>query len=538
MIEMSTNLSKKIKMFCKKLTFEYPRDKFNGKSSHMMGSVPDDIEIDRTKGNYFVLYGKYYWDYLKVLEALRDELSLEYLKDNELKNALWHFICEIIAGYSDYLNTNRLNEKIDEFLSSMLRPLEEYEVLIPILHLDANDLGIKMGDVTIKKFDELALQDWGILREWGVFKSTANKTMAIIPEKGNNPELICDRARRKADFIIRILQVSLSTDLYTRDENLLFKQEVYSFYRKRNTPSSVRKQWQSRYEFPPLVIDERLEKRINNFLGNISDILEEEKYPPKLRERFERALMWIGRSIEEEDPDIKIVNLSTALETILTDKSEGKKGEQLAYRMLLVNAHVKKPFIDPAKVLRIYELRSEIIHGSRIGIASDQEYSTMKFVAIETLRCSLEIIRRDGLKKHKDFINAIIESYKKSEKYLFSWDDLHNDGIEKLIRFPELLKFLMDDLDIDWAESAEIYKTNDRKTIRITKEKNSAEIKIDEEKEKATLKISDGISRALKVKKENGKLNIYRKTIQDWLEEQGDKRSLEIKKCMENDLAK
>ena len=504
----------------------------------MMGYVPDDIKIDRTKGNYFVLYDKYYRDYHDVLDALKEELYLEYLNENELKNALWHFICEIIARYSDYLNTDRLNKKINEFLSSMLRPLEEYEVLIPILQLDANDLEIKIGDVTIKKFDELALQHWGIPREWDVFREAANKTLAIIPEKGNNPKLICDRARRKADFIIRILQVSLSTDLYIRDKNLLFKQDECVFYRKKDTQSSVRQQCQNRYEFPPLVIDERLEKSMNNFLCNISDILEEEKYPPKLRERFERALMWIGRSIEEEDPDIKIINLSTALETILTYESEGKKGEQLASRMLLVNAHVKKPFIDPAKVLWIYELRSEIIHGSRIGIASDQDYSTMKFVAIETLRNSLEIIRRDGLKKHKDFINAIIESYKKSEKYLFSWGDVHNDGTEELIRFPELLKFLMDDLDIDWAESAEIYKTNDRKTICITKKKNSAEIKIDEEKEKATLKISDGISRGLKVKKENGKLNIYRKTIQDWLEERGDKRSLEIKKCMENDLAK
>ena len=533
---MSRALSKKIYKFCKKLTFEYPGGKFNGNSS-MMGYVPDDIEVDRSKGNYFVLYDEYYRDYLEVLVALRGELSLEYLKEDELKNALWHFTCEIIAGYSDYQNTDRLKGEINEFSSSILRPLEEYEVLIPILYLDVKALEIKIGDVTIKKFDELALQDWGIPSD--VFRETANKTMAIIPEKGNNPKLICDRARRKADFIIRILQVSLSTDLYTRDENLLFRQEEeYSFYRKRDTPSSVRRQWQSSYEFPPLVINERLGKSINNFLGNISNILEEENFPSKLRERFERALMWIGRSIEEKDPDIKIINLSTALETILTDKSDEKKGETLAYRMLLVNAHVKKPFTDPAKVLWIYELRSDIIHGSRIGIASDHEYSTMKFVTIETLRYSLEIIRRDGLKKHKDFIKAIRESYKKSEKYLFSWDDVHNDRIEELRRFPELLKFLRDDLDIDWTGSAEIYKTNDHKTIRITKGKNSAEIKIDEEKEKATLKISDGISHALKVKKGDGKVNLYRKTIQDWLEEQGDKRSLEIKKCMKNDIAK
>ena len=424
MMEVSRALSKKIYKFCKKLTFEYPGGKFNGNSS-MMGYVPDDIEVDRSKGNYFVLYDKLYWDYHDVLDALRGELSLEYLKGNELKDALWHFICEIIAGYSDYRNTDRLKGKINEFLSSMLRPLEEYEVLIPILYLDVNALEIKIGDVTIKKFDELALQDWGIPRD--VFRETANKSMAIIPEKGNNQKLICDRARRKANFIIRILQVSLSTDIYTRDENLLFKQGEYSFCRKRDTPSSVRRQWQSHYKFAPLVINEKLEKSINNFLGNISNILEEEKFPPKLRERFERALMWIGRSIEEEDLDIKIINLSTALETILTDKSDKKKGETLAYRMLLLNAHVKRPFIHPAKVLGIYELRSDIIHGSQIGIASDHDYCTMRYAAIETLRHSLEVIHKFSLNDHENFIKTI-KSYKESKKILDWLEELGDKG--------------------------------------------------------------------------------------------------------------
>jgi hypothetical protein len=217
---------------------------------------------------------------------------------------------------------------------------------------------------------------------------------------------------------------------------LLFKQEEYSFYRKRDTPSSVRRQWQSRYEFPPLVINERLEKSINNFLGNISDILEEEKYPPKLRERFERALIWIGRSIEEEDPDIKIINLSTALETILTDKSDKKKGETLAYRMLLLNAHVKKPFIHPAKVLRIYELRSEIIHGSQIGIASDQDYSTMRYAAIETLRHSLKVIHKFSLKDPKNFIKTI-KSYNESKTILDWLEELGDEGSLEIKRCME-----------------------------------------------------------------------------------------------------
>jgi preprotein translocase subunit YajC len=87
--------------------------------------------------------------------------------------------------------------------------------------------------------------------------------------------------------------------------------------------------------------------------------------------------------------------------------------------------------------------------------------------------------------------------------YLFSWDNVPGNDSEVLLRF------LRDDLDIGWAGNAEIHKSNGGKIIRIFKAENSAEITIDEKKEKATLKISDGRTHTLKVKKENGKLNIY-----------------------------
>jgi hypothetical protein len=87
--------------------------------------------------------------------------------------------------------------------------------------------------------------------------------------------------------------------------------------------------------------------------------------------------------------------------------------------------------------------------------------------------------------------------------YSFSWDNIPGADSEQLIRF------LKDDLDIAWVETAEICKSDDGKTLRILKDEDSAEIRIEEEKEKATLKFSDGKTLDLKVKKENDNLNIY-----------------------------
>ena len=94
-----------------------------------------------------------------------------------------------------------------------------------------------------------------------------------------------------------------------------------------------------------------------------------------------------------------------------------------------------------------------------------------------------------------------------SETYLFSWENVPGDDSDRLLRF------LVDDLDIDWAENAEIHKSDDGKTIRIFKVENSAEIKIDEEQEKAILKISDGGIHDLKVKRVDGKLKLYKLVV-------------------------
>jgi hypothetical protein len=95
--------------------------------------------------------------------------------------------------------------------------------------------------------------------------------------------------------------------------------------------------------------------------------------------------------------------------------------------------------------------------------------------------------------------------FSRKEKYLLNWDSVPGNDDEKF------KKSLRDYFDIGWAENAEIIKLEDGKTIRIFKDEYSAEIIIDEKKEKASLKISDGRTLDLKIKKENGKLNIYKK---------------------------
>ena len=92
-------------------------------------------------------------------------------------------------------------------------------------------------------------------------------------------------------------------------------------------------------------------------------------------------------------------------------------------------------------------------------------------------------------------------SYKR--KYLFSWNDVTGSGEEKL------RQNLKKHFGIGWVENSDIVKSDDNKTILISKDNNSAEIVIDENNKKVTLKLSDGRCRNLIFEMEDGKLNIY-----------------------------
>lgn len=103
-------------------------------------------------------------------------------------------------------------------------------------------------------------------------------------------------------------------------------------------------------------------------------------------------------------------------------------------------------------------------------------------------------------------LNAIQGVLRRLNYPLFSWDNVPGSDSERL------LWYIRNVLNIDWVENAEISKSNDCKTIFILKDENSAKIMIDEEKEKVTIKINDKLAYALELKKEGGKLNIYKYT--------------------------
>ncbi len=129
--------------------------------------------------------------------------------------------------------------------------------------------------------------------------------------------------------------------------------------------------------------------------------------------------------------------------------------------------------------------------------SGETEYQTKKF---ENAVIALRWIISYGF-PYKRIIDW--DKNKIIDVHLFSWNNVPGNDNKRLLRY------LKETQDVGWAESAEICKSDDGKTIRTYNDENSAEIVIGEVGERVTLKISDGRTHDLKVKRENGELSIY-----------------------------
>jgi hypothetical protein len=96
---------------------------------------------------------------------------------------------------------------------------------------------------------------------------------------------------------------------------------------------------------------------------------------------------------------------------------------------------------------------------------------------------------------------------KSGQPQKFTWNNVPGEDNENL------KNFLRKEFGIDWTEDAEITKSDDCMIIHIFTDDHSAEIIMDDNEKKAILKIREGKTHNLKVKKEDGKLNIYFSSI-------------------------
>lgn len=412
-----------------------------GFAGFLSANIPKDLithEMKKAGHTALILTGKEVGSYYKSFDMLRRAPELEYLTDKELKDYLWRLECEVFVNRQEYKkDLSKLNEKLEEFVSKLIKPLTEHDVMFVIENFKIGEAEINLGDCTLRHFTHDDLLGWGFAQHkmWqGSIKEYADKTLLIVKEVGNNPDLIAERARKKADLRLHTLRIAFAERSFTPDKQLRFRlSDEFVVREAENTRlrrglSASPKLWDFEYH------EEHDKKYVGYAVGVLGGST---NFPKDLKERVDRALHWLGRAVDQDEFDQKVTHLCTAMESLLSNKSEQRKGERIAYRMVLLESLTGNAFVHPAELLWIYQLRSSVVHGSSVEVATKQEYRTMLHAARCTLKNYVVFIADNGLTKYAELIRRI--EFSDEAKQLSGWLNLHFDGDDDIAQIKQAL---------------------------------------------------------------------------------------------------
>ncbi|GAH66635.1 unnamed protein product, partial [marine sediment metagenome] len=184
---ISNESIKDLDKLCIALYSEYPKDKYDPEKHHsrLIRKKPGDIEEG---GAGVFLYGKYYQLYHRAFFVLRNEKAVEFMRNNELEDELWRLTCEVILQRSLFSGIGEVKKRVRKFSVDIAKPLDDYEILVPILNIDVGDKILQIDDSIIKKFDSDALLEWGISEDTYypyTYNRFLNKSCFVIREEGN-----------------------------------------------------------------------------------------------------------------------------------------------------------------------------------------------------------------------------------------------------------------------------------------------------------------------------------------------------------------
>ncbi len=148
----------------------------------------------------------------------------------------------------------------------------------------------------------------------------------------------------------------------------------------------------------------------------------------------------------------------------------------------------------------------EILNDKKYKITSSQINNLNALLISKIHDWNIKEGKPDNMPEFGDMVeNSVVNILRIDKKeYLFSLDDVPGNDSERL------LKYLVDDLKMDWVKNAKVNKSDNGNDIIITDGKNSSIFKLNKKENKVNLEINGGKNYEYILKEENGNLNIYK----------------------------
>jgi hypothetical protein len=387
---------------------------------NLCGWLPESVGPEVFAENGLSFRGNERSLYYKSYLELRKDKRTEHLEDGQLNERLGRLVLKALEEKEQLKEQAVLNNHVKELLDEIIKPEEEYHVMFKVINLKAKVAETKFWDCLIATYNREQLIEWGLDAKKGHpvgVDTFEEQTVIVMSGIGTNVTEVVKRARVDATRKLRILQNYLKEE-FIHDKQLFFQLSTEYAVKKLTTGKIG---WGLDHKNSPIEYDysDSLVERVA--VAN-EEFRRMKKCPLNIQELIERTLHWIGLSISEIEDDIKISYLCTALETLLTTKDDALKGGRIAYRGYLLGQEVaSEDYYMPQRVLRVYELRSTIVHGSDIGIATEKDYWLMLDYTQATLQNFIQFVTEHKLTKPTKIFAKLLQS--RHVSLLLEWLD-------------------------------------------------------------------------------------------------------------------
>ena len=341
--------------------------------------------------------------YQEALASLEEDQAVEHLTHANLRDALASFVVNLETDKEQITGRRARSERIDQFVSEIVRPLSTYEVAFSIDNITLDAEPLRFGNVEFREFSLELAEDWGIVKFQSelhdIYGDIIGKPVGIVTVEAGTVEKAFERAEDILNRALHVLRVSIGSFrpslIYDKQ---LFQRRGHLRAMRQLQPEP--KLWRGvKHPSAPIHIElsGALLESTRDFTAQLNPVFDGDgTMKPRLQDALLRSLEWIGTSITREDYDHKVVDLCAALEAVLTTKDDRRKGEAVALRVMLLAMALGKGFRHPGQLHRLYVLRSNVVHGAALGECGRSDYETLRYIAEETVLNVIELNDTQG----------------------------------------------------------------------------------------------------------------------------------------------
>ncbi len=389
----------------------------------------------------YSLWGREARLYLEASGSLEIDSAVEHLTRHELNEALDVLVQDLISNKEQFKRNSERRSKVSEFVSEISKPHEKYEVAFAIEWVKFPIEPIIVGGVHFREFTQQIAVDWGYETANDLFKEMLDEIIGhpvgIVTVYAGTCEKAAERAQALLESALNALRIACigsAKGVALWDEQLLQRRGGGRVIKKIEPNTGAMSIGGGRTR-TPMTLD---------FTGDLADSTKEfaksldsiynSTMPDKFRNAILRGVEWIGMSITREIYDHKIVDLCTALEAMLSTIDDGRKGEALSLRYLLLAIALDETFFDLRLIHDLYLRRSNVIHGAALGECGKQDYLRLRAIAIEVLGRIIKLNDSQGpFNRPVDFIRFLEskEYLQQAIEWLEKWQDSSMESILK-----------------------------------------------------------------------------------------------------------